>query len=93
MFRYNKKETMAEREEKQIVFEKRDPFTLLQITLYRERKEKEKDPQYSPKEEGSPSHIVIYVKPATPCGSPRFEVETESFSRAIVVCGGSQNIS
>jgi hypothetical protein len=43
-FRYSKKETMAKREEKHNVFEKRDPCIVLHITLYRERKEKEKDP-------------------------------------------------
>jgi hypothetical protein len=47
-FRYSKKEIMVEREEKHKVFEKRDPRTVLQITPYGERKEKEKDPQYNP---------------------------------------------
>jgi hypothetical protein len=39
-FRYSKKETVDEREEKHRVFEKRDPYVVLQITPYRERKEK-----------------------------------------------------
>jgi hypothetical protein len=37
-FRYSKKETVAEREEKHRVFEKRDPYVVLQITPYREIK-------------------------------------------------------
>jgi hypothetical protein len=45
-FRYINKETVAEREEKHKVFEKRDPYAVNQITLYKERKDKEKDPQY-----------------------------------------------
>jgi hypothetical protein len=40
IFRYSKKETMDEREEKKNVFEKRDPRVVLHITLYKERKEK-----------------------------------------------------
>jgi len=39
-FRYSKKETMDKREEKHTVFEKRDPYIVLEITPYRERKEK-----------------------------------------------------
>jgi hypothetical protein len=75
------------------VFEKRDPCVVLQITPYRERKEKEKDPQCSPTEEGSPSQIRICVKPTTLCASPRSEEETGTLSREIVVSGGSQNNS
>jgi hypothetical protein len=65
-FRYSKKEIVAEREEQHRVFEKRDPCIVLQITPYKERKEKEKDPQCSPTEEGSPSQIRICVEPMTP---------------------------
>jgi hypothetical protein len=36
---------MVEREDHHKIFEKRDPCIVLQITPYRERKEKEKDPQ------------------------------------------------
>jgi hypothetical protein len=43
-FRYNKKETLAEREEQHKAFEKRDPCVVFHITLYGERKEKEKHP-------------------------------------------------
>jgi hypothetical protein len=80
-FRYSKKETVVEREEKKIVLEKRDPCVVLHITPYRERKEKEKDPQYSLVEEGIPYHIKIYVEPMTLCVSPRFEAETITLSR------------
>jgi hypothetical protein len=92
-FRYSKKENVAEREDKHRVFEKRDPCVVFQITPYGERKEKEKDPQCGPTEEGSPSHIRIYVEPTTSCASLRSEVETETLSREIVVSGGSQNSS
>ena len=34
-FRYSKKETVAEREEKHRVFEKRNPYAVLQIKPYR----------------------------------------------------------
>jgi hypothetical protein len=92
-FRYSKKEYVGEREEQHKVFEKRDPCTILQITPYKERKEKEEDPQYSPIEEGIPSHIGTCVKPTTLCVSPRSEVETRNLLREIVVSGGSHNIS
>jgi hypothetical protein len=39
---------VAEREENHIVSEESDACVVLQITSYREKKEKEKDPQYSP---------------------------------------------
>jgi len=39
-FRYSEKETMDEREEHHRVFEKIYPCVVLQITLYKERKEK-----------------------------------------------------
>jgi len=48
MFRYSKKDSMVEREEKNKVFEKRYPYVVLQNTPYRERKDKENHPQYSP---------------------------------------------
>jgi hypothetical protein len=47
-FRYSKKETVDEREDKHREFEKRDPNVVLHITFYRERKEKERDPKYNP---------------------------------------------
>jgi hypothetical protein len=58
---YNKKEIVDEREEKHKVFEKRDPCIVIQIKPYKERKEKEKDPQCSPTEEGIPYHIEVCV--------------------------------
>jgi hypothetical protein len=58
-----------------------------------EWKYKEKDPQCNPTEEGSTYHIIIYVKPTTPCATPIFEEETKTLSREIVVRGGSLNIN
>jgi hypothetical protein len=66
-FRYNKKETVAGKGEKHREFEESDPCAELQITPYGERKRKERDPQYYPTEEGSPSQIRICVEPMTPC--------------------------
>jgi hypothetical protein len=88
-FRYSKEKIVAEREEQHSVFEKRDPYGVLQIAPYKERKEKEKDPQCILVEEGSQSQIGICVEPMTPCVSPRSEVGTRTLSRTIVVSGGS----
>jgi len=43
-FRYSKKEIVVGREGKHNIFEKIDPCAVLQITPYKERKEKEKYP-------------------------------------------------
>jgi hypothetical protein len=51
-FRYNKKETVAGKGEKHREFKGSDPCAELQITPYKERKRKERDPQYYPIEEG-----------------------------------------
>jgi hypothetical protein len=92
-FRYNKKEIVAGKGEKHREFEESDHCTKLQITPYRERKRKERDPQYHPTEEGIPSQIRICVEPMTPCASLRIEAGTETCSREIVISGGSQRNS
>jgi hypothetical protein len=75
------------------VFEKRDPRLVLHITLYKERKEEEKDTQCGIEEEGIPYYIGICVEPMTLCVSPRSKEETRTLSREIVVSRGSQNNS
>jgi len=92
-FRYSKKEIVDEREEQHRVFEKSEPYAILHIKLYKERKYKEKDPQYSLVEEGISSQIIICVKPTTLCASPRYESETKTLSTKIIVSGGSENNS
>jgi len=90
MLRYIKKEIVAGKGEQCREFKESDPCAELQITPYRERKRKERDPQYHPTEEGIPSHIRICVKPTTLCVSLRIEVGTKTCSRVIVICVGSQ---
>jgi hypothetical protein len=89
--KYSKKETVAGKEEKHTELEEHDPCMVLQITLYRERKRKERDPQYSPLEEGIPSEIRICVEPTILCASMRIEVGTKTCSRKIIMSGGIQS--
>jgi hypothetical protein len=55
--------------------------------------EKEKDPYYSPTEEGIPSQIRICIEPMTPCASRRSKEETRTVLRSIIVSGGIHNNS
>jgi hypothetical protein len=48
-------------------FEESDPYVVLHITPYKERKRKQRDPHYYLVEEGSTSQIKICVEPTTPC--------------------------
>jgi hypothetical protein len=92
-FRYSRKEIVAGKGEQHREFEDNDPCTVLHITLYRERKMKEKDPRYYPVEEESPSQIKIYVESMTPGASLGIELGTDIYSREIVISGGSQSNS
>jgi hypothetical protein len=66
---------------------------VLQITPYKERKEKEKDPECSLVEEGIPSQIGICIEPTTLCVSLRSKAGTWTLLRDIVVSGGSRKNS
>jgi hypothetical protein len=91
--RYSKKETVAGKGEQHREFEESDPYAIHQITQYRERKRKERDPQQFPVKERSLSQIIIYVEPTTLCASLIIEAGTETCSREIVLSGGSQRNS
>jgi hypothetical protein len=92
-FRYSKKETVVGKEEKHKEFKESDPYDVLHITPYKERKRKERDPLYCLAEEGSPSEIRICIEPTTPCASLRSEAGIESSLTIVVVSGGSQRNS
>jgi hypothetical protein len=81
MFIYSEKETFAGKGQHQRGFEESDPYVVLYITPYDERKRKEKYPHYCPLEEGILSHIGISVEPMTPCASLRIESGIEACSR------------
>jgi hypothetical protein len=70
-----RKETLDKKGEKYREFEGSDLWVELQITSCKERKRKERDPQYYPTYEGSTYYIETCIEPTTPCASLRIRQE------------------
>jgi hypothetical protein len=92
-FRYSRKRTVAEREEKHSEVEERDTSVILQIegTLHIEEKEKYRQLSLVENDTLHPTQDRPCVEPTTLCASPRIEVRSEIL--LLVVSEGNKDSS
>jgi hypothetical protein len=93
--RYKRLKTGAEKGESHSEYERREPYTIVQIIEILGTEGEGEDPQFSPiiEESLSPTEAGSCVEPTTLCASPGSEITFEDLSKELIVSRGSQNSS